>query len=118
MIDLKLDVNLDINFTPDGDLEHWDEIGTSILVALFSNKDKLWADKDGSYLYLLEQSRLTNQVLLDIETYARNALQYLIDGGQCNRVDVNVDVDIHGHVHLLFKIVKLDGTIIDQYYKL
>lgn len=94
-----------------GDLRTEDGLATAILVSLFSDglartEDPLpdggpdrrgwWAgnvlerdrgDEHGSRLWLLERERLSDEVLVRAEEYARDALSWLVRGGIAERID-------------------------------
>lgn len=48
-------------------------------------------DRIGSRLWLLRRRTITEQTLRDARTYAREALQWLIDDGAATAVDVTVE---------------------------
>jgi len=92
------------------DLEHTHDLETAVLISLFTDRladpdDVLpdntgdrrgwWGDtgKDppdpiGSKLWLLVREKQTNQVRLRAEDYAREALQWMLDDGAADQIDV------------------------------
>jgi phage gp46-like protein len=50
-------------------------------------------DRIGSGLWLYEQRRLTDDVVAGIAAEARNALQWMLDDGLCDSIDVQITRD-------------------------
>ena len=119
MIDVQLTKDLDLQFNDSGDLKHWDDIDTSIILALSSDKGLNWmlTDKEGSSLYLLAQSKLTNLLLIDLKTYIRDALAFLLSDGWVNNIKVDIKVGGDGLLAII-TLTKIKGTIHTLTYNL
>lgn len=109
-----------------------DDLATAVLISFFSdrlaNDDDLipdgttnrrgwWGDAGqdyliGSRLWLLERGKLTNTTAQDAETYALEALQWLIDDGVIVKADVAARVlaTVPGKLVMAVILYKTDGT--------
>lgn len=47
-------------------------------------------DRYGSKLWLLQRSKLTNELVNTVRTYLRDALQWMLDDGVVSRIDINI----------------------------
>ena len=47
-------------------------------------------DRYGSRLWLLQRSKLTNQLVLTVRGYIRECLQWMIDDGVVSRIDLDI----------------------------
>jgi phage gp46-like protein len=103
-----------------GDLEADDGLETAVSISLFTDKrvsnDELpsgqtskrgWfgdlfgsvdQDKIGSKLWLLERSKRTNETLRKFEDYSREALQWLIEDGVCDSIEIAASYDSNKHL--------------------
>lgn len=74
------------------------DLESAISITLLSkaenaNQNGYWADlindtKCGSLLWVLDRESLSNEVVEQAETFARDSLQWLITGGHASMVDV------------------------------
>ncbi|MCX9071852.1 phage GP46 family protein [Citrobacter portucalensis] len=47
-------------------------------------------DRYGSKLWLLQRSKLTNELVNTVRTYLRDALQWMLDDGVVSRIDIDI----------------------------
>lgn len=121
MIDLKLEKNsldyYDISFDSDGDFEQVDNFDTSILLSLYTDKraessevgearkrrgyiaDQLYTSfRHGSKLWLLDQSRLNNNVRNLAKTYTSESLQWILDDGYLENINVQTIIQNNNNI--------------------
>lgn len=67
-------------------------------------------DRFGSRLWLLSRSKMTDDVAGRAESYAREALQWLLDDGVASEVDVTVERDGTDQLNLAVVITKPDQS--------
>jgi len=101
----------DINFDSNGDFVQVDNFDTSILLSLYTDQragsseigearkrrgyiaDELYNSfVHGSKLWLLEQSRLNNNTRNLAKTYAENSLQWFLEDGYLENIDVSTRI--------------------------
>lgn len=70
-------------------------------------------DRIGSRLWLLRRVKLTRQTQLDAEFYAREALQWLIDDGHCNAVEILSERLDAQRLNLRTVLILADGERLD-----
>lgn len=70
-------------------------------------------DRIGSRLWLLRRVKLTRQTQLDAEFYAREALQWLIDDGHCNAVEIITERLDAQRLNLRTVLILADGERLD-----
>ena len=120
MIDLQLQQNSDGAYDLalfDDDLAHADDLQSAVLISLLSDaraaEDDLlpdsgndhrgwWADAintvaSGSKLWLEQRAKHTTETVRNLEQYARDALQWLIDAGHVQELDVQVVAKDHAY---------------------
>lgn len=117
MSDVKISATKDGGYTfglASGDLETDPGLESAVLVSLFSDKrvpeadavdgkrQGWWADvflenddQIGSKLWTLARSKVTPEVLVRFETFAKEALEWMIVDGVAS--DVRVDVEAQGN---------------------
>ena len=114
MTDLAITFDADINVlnfaasVSGGDLANDDGLKAAVLYSLFTDKraesddeipdatddrrgywgDSVLDESEGSHLWLLTREKQTRETLNRAEAYAREALQWLIDDGHANQIDV------------------------------
>lgn len=54
---------------------------------------KIAGDKVGSKLWLLLRQKLTDEVVMQAQEYAAQALQWMLDDGLCSSIDVSAERD-------------------------
>lgn len=111
-----------------GDLVTGDDLETAILVSLMTDrvarddddygtkKRGWWGDTDadyaiGSRLWLLRRRRLTSATATDAETYANEALQWLIDDGIVSSFTVETQIVYPTRLYMSITYQKPDGAI-------
>lgn len=119
----------------DGALASSDDLGSSVLISLFSdrpandddvipdgssNRRGWWGDLDadtvlGSRLWLLSRSRLDDDVAKMAVIYAKEALQWLIDDGVAQAVAVTATIQGTKALLLDVTITRKSGTQSYQY---
>lgn len=72
----------------------------------------------GSYIWLAEQKRLTQSTVNEIVSYARIALQWLIDQGQALSVEVSGLIVAARGIALNIVITSVSGLIENRYVEL
>lgn len=141
MIDVELiqeDYGYDITIR-DGDITPTDTFKTAIEVSLFSDaratSDQVFVPQArrgwigdiatpiedqlfGSYLWLVEQKRLTQGTVNEVVSYARLALQWLIDQGQALTVDVGGSIIAGYGIALNIIITSVSGATENRYVEL
>ena len=70
-------------------------------------------DRIGSRLWLLRRVKLSRQTQLDAEFYAREALQWLIDDGHCNAVEIMTERLDAQRLNLRTVLILADGERLD-----
>jgi phage gp46-like protein len=108
--------SIDFSFTDDGDIKTIDSFETSLIFALFSNKDReiIIDDGAGSELYKLEQSKLLTATLNLYRFYSNQCIQYLYNDGYVNVI--KTDVKQVSNIDLKLDIV-LESSNKDKVYK-
>lgn len=121
-----------------GDLVGDDSLGTEIMVSLFTDvraeKDELppeysdlrgwWADAllalqgdeqgTGSKLWLLRRQKQMEAVLVRAESYARSALQWLMDEGLASAVNVTAENPVPGTLTLTVSITRASPSVVQR----
>jgi len=117
-----------------GDLKADAGLETAVLISLFSDQRiteeelpqkesdrKGWwgdllteveGDQIGSKLWLLDRSKISDDVLADFEAYAQNALQWMVEDGVAKTVSVTSDFSDTGVQMLDIEITKPDNSVI------
>lgn len=72
----------------------------------------------GSLLWLIEQERLTQSTLNKAVSYAREALQWLIDQGQASNVEVSGEIQAPEGIVLYIVITSVSGQTESHYANL
>lgn len=137
MIDLALDDDFSLSIT-NGDFTLVDNFDTSMKVALFSDKradesEVLKANKRrgwwgnpfndiedfelGSKLWLLQQSRLTNDTINRAISYAKDALQWLVTDNFADEIKVSAE-KVGGVLQLKVVIVRNSSITETRYFDL
>ncbi len=116
-----------------GDLAKDDGLETAILISLFSDRrvtdeelpvgisDKrgwwgdlfptVQGDKIGSKIWLLERrGKVNNATLAEIESFATDALQWLLEDGVASSVEVIASLGDNNDINLSIKITKNDSS--------
>ena len=128
MLDIKLGKISDSSYDfqiENGDLAIDDGLETSLISSLFSDRR---ADESqvfqperrrgwigdlvsttpgylfGSHIWLLEQSRLTQTTLNDIEDYAKKALQWMVDGGFAINISADASLTSRSNSPIILNI--------------
>ena len=121
-----------------GDLVGDNSLGTEIMVSLFTDvraeKDELppecrdlrgwWADAllsmqgdeqgTGSKLWLLRRQKQLESVLVQAETYARSALQWLINEGLASAVSVTAENPVQGMLALKVSATRASPSVVQR----
>lgn len=121
-----------------GDLVGDNSLGTEIMVSLFTDvraeKDELppecrdlrgwWADAQlslqgdeqgtGSKLWLLRRQKQLESVLVQAETYARRALQWLINEGLASAVSVTAENPVQGMLALKVSVTRASPSVVQR----
>ena len=121
-----------------GDLVGDDSLGTEVMVSLFSDvraeQDELppeykdlrgwWADALlalqgdeqglGSKLWLLRRQKQLESVLVRAEAYARSALQWLMDEGLADAVNVSAENPVQGTLVLTVSITRASPSVVQR----
>ena len=117
-------------FSGSGDLVVGNDLGTAILISLFTDAEAgdddvipdgsgdprgWWGDlgedyKIGSKLWLLSRSKQTSTVLALAKLYIEQALQWLIDDGIAASVAVTTEFSKPGFLGALVQIYRANGT--------
>ena len=121
-----------------GDLVGDNSLGTEIMVSLFTDvraeKDELppeyrdlrgwWADAllsmqgdeqgIGSKLWLLRRQKHLESVLVQAETYARSALQWLINEGLASAVSVTAENPVQGMLALKVSVTRASPSVVQR----
>lgn len=115
----------------DGQLASGDDLATAVLISLFTdgraNDDDVppdgsddrrgwWGDLDqdvpiGSRLWLLDRSRLTNDVANEAKAYIAEALQWLLDDKVATKVEVATGIGGRSQLDAVVRITRQDGTV-------
>lgn len=115
----------------DGQLASGDDLSTAVLISLFTdgraNDDDVppdgtgdrrgwWGDLDqdvpiGSRLWLLDRSRLTNDVANDAKGYIAEALQWLLDDKVAAKIEVATGIGGRNQLDAVVRITRQDGTV-------
>ena len=124
MIDIKLQKNYldyyDINFDNNGDFEQVNNFDTSILLSLYTDQraasseveeaskrrgyiaDQLYISfKHGSKLWLLDQSRLNNNIRNLAKTYTLESLQWLLDENYLENINVQTKIQNNNDITII-----------------
>lgn len=122
----------DISLTG-GDLTTDEGLATAVVISLFTDRkaeedDELpdgtndrrgwWGDafsdhendRIGSRLWLLSRSKQTTEVARQAETYAREALEWMVEDGVAAKVAAETEWVATGVLGLVVKITRPDGT--------
>lgn len=116
-----------------GDFVSDSGIETAVLISLFSdkrvNESELppgttekrgwWGDmfpdvindKIGSKLWTLEREKITQQTLAAVETYAVEALDWMIEDGVATRIEATASTDEFNHVILSLSIYRPESEV-------
>lgn len=126
----------DISFK-DGDIELDDSFNSTIITSLFSdaradeseikqpqNRRGFWGDEIsddptdpyGSKLWLLDQSRLTDNTVLNARDYARLSLNWFVKTGLSRLIEVKVTKFGLSTIRLFIKIINNDNSVEQKYY--
>lgn len=141
-VDLLLKQNSDTKFfdlsIKDGDFESVNNFDTSIIVSLFSDKRAdasevgsshlrrgWWGDlfnddptfQSGSKLWLLDQARLTENILNSAIDYARNSLQWLVDDNLADNIQVTGILQENG-IRLNIVIFRGQSKVFNRFFDL
>ena len=124
-----------------GDLVHEDGLKTAVLISLFTDRraeadDALPADDSdrrgwwgdlvppaegdriGSKLWLLTREKTTREVLNRAREYARESLEWLIEDGIADRLEVDAEYIRMGFLGLAIRIFRPDLREIDFQFQL
>ncbi|ARF52792.1 phage GP46 family protein [Pantoea stewartii] len=111
-----------------GDLDSGSDVDTAVYISLFSDRqarsdDSIdgddrkgwWGDLDadyqiGSRIWLLRRQRLTTTVANSAASYAKEALQWLIDDGVLDSVSVSTQIVYPRSLFMTITCQKPDGT--------
>lgn len=142
MSDLKIARNADgvFDLVFDGnDLVLTDDIETSVIISLFTWRragendplpnqgadlmgswmDKTWEnpnDEMGSKLWLLSSSKSTDQVLVDAQQYTLESLEWMLEDGVAESLNVNVEFDENDKsIILIFVGIQKPPGITEQF---
>ena len=122
------------------DLSNANDLETAVLISLFTdrvanpgdttsngNPDPRgwWGDNQpsgntvpiGSRLWLLDRSKHTQKVLQQAQTYAQEALQWMIEDGVCARITVFAEWQAGNFLGMLVTIYRQDGTTVPLNFK-
>lgn len=110
------------------DLTSGDDLTSSILASIFTDRQALaddkipdgttdlrgwWADPEmGSRLWLLSRSKQTAQVLADAKTYIAEALQWMLDDGVVVKFDITTQWTRPGLLGARVVAYKQDGSAV------
>lgn len=123
------------------DLEHMscdisfnegDDITSAVLVSLLTDrrvtdeelqlygdgvsKRGWWPDssqqKWGSKLWLLRRRKMTEDILYQVEQYARESLQWLVDDGICHSIDCSAYMITHERIDLSVQLNRKPNNIV------
>lgn len=72
----------------------------------------------GSYLWLAEQRRLTQDTVNEIEDYARKSLWWMIEDGILRNIEVTGEIIPRTGIKLGIKLTAHDGDISNHFIKL
>lgn len=114
---------------PDEAVPPWDQVTPT---QMFVDRRGFWGDAipssvrvddgrqqvTGSRLWLLRRSKMTPDVLARAESYAREALAWLIDDGVARRIDVEAAADRTDWLVLSVVIWRPDGMRFDYAWRL
>ncbi|MGL4859675.1 MAG: phage GP46 family protein [Enterobacteriaceae bacterium] len=110
-----------------GDLQSDDDLPTAVLISLFTDRlartdDRLdddnrrgwWGDHEqdqriGSRLWLLAREKLTTSVATRAETYAKEALQWLIDDRVVASIEPSAEIVYPNRLHLTIILTRPGG---------
>lgn len=128
---------MDISFTETGDISTDQTLDTAILMSIYEEMRasegempmaKLrrgWIGNEstpdfeqGSKLWLFSQERLTGSVLAEIAPVVRNALQWLIDDGIAENVEVEAAAYQNGRVTVPVTLYRPGSPAETRYYEL
>lgn len=122
------------------DLLDTNDLETAVLISLFSDRvanpgDTIpdgtadprgwWGDNQpsgntvliGSRLWLLDRSKHTQAVLQQAQTYAQEALQWMIDDGVAAKITVFAEWQAANFLGMLVTIFRQNGTTVPLNYK-
>lgn len=137
-LDFKLDDSkgyYDLIIDENGDFEKENSFDSAIIVSLTAErradvtespipeKRRGWEGNEfmpvefGSKLWLLEQERLTNQVLNQADVYAAQALQWLIDFNYLESIIVEADRSQRRTLGLNIDLFRFNGQIEHRYFE-
>lgn len=111
------------------DLESGDDLTTAVVISLFTDRvaqaddvipdgsgdPRGWHGDDpaspiGSRLWLIFRAKRTQQTLTDAQSYAQEALQWLVDDGVVAAIDVYVEWQAPSMLAMRVTLFKNDGT--------
>lgn len=111
------------------DLQSGDDLATAVVISLFTDRvaqaddvipdgsgdPRGWQGDDpaapiGSRLWLIFRSKRTQQTLTDAQSYAKEALQWMVDDGVIANFDVYVEWQSPSTLAMRVTLFKADGT--------
>lgn len=111
------------------DLRSGDDLATAVVLSLFTDRvaqaddvipdgsgdPRGWHGDDptapiGSRLWLIFRAKRTQQTLTDAQSYAAEALQWMVDDGVVATFDVYVEWQVRGRLAMRVTLFKNDGT--------
>ena len=112
-----------------GDLQSGDDLATAVVISLFTDRvadpddiipdgttdPRGWHGDDpaapiGSRLWLIYRGKRTQQTLTDAQSYAQEALQWLVDDGAVSAFDVYVEWQSPSTLAMRVTLFKNDGA--------
>lgn len=111
------------------DLQSGDDLATAVVISLFTDRvaqiddmipdgsgdPRGWHGDDpaapiGSRLWLIFRGKRTQQTLTDAQSYAQEALQWLVDDGVIADFDIDVEWQTPSTLAMRVTLFKTDGT--------
>jgi phage gp46-like protein len=109
-VDFRIDM---VDGAPEMTLERSPDIRNNVILSLLTEQGAWFFNpKFGSRLHLLRREKLTDRVVALAESYAREALQWLLDCGKATSVEVSAEADrtlVAGRVLLSVQVRQANG---------